>query len=153
LTEQDRWINVRGPVTAKVKRMAKANSDPPRTPEEAKARLKEDSELFRKYAAIAHNRSPSGFRHPNSKADHGPSIINDSVTITFTRAEALALDALVTYSAERLFIDKNGGAPYALETWTKETAARACDKLHASLMPDDYPENQTWTYLLSMQEE
>jgi hypothetical protein len=76
--------------------------------------------------------------------------MTETITLTLTRSEAEALDALVNYSAERLFIDENGGKPYALETWTEETAARACDKLRAAIMPGEYPHNQTWTYLLSM---
>jgi len=79
--------------------------------------------------------------------------MTETITLTLTRSEALALDALVNQSAERLFMDKHGGKPYALETWTKETAARACDKLHAAIMPGEYPHNQTWTYFLAMQHE
>jgi len=73
--------------------------------------------------------------------------MTETITLTLTRSEALALDALVNHSAERLFIDKNGGEPYALESWTKETAARACDKLHEAVLGE--PSSQTWSHFLS----
>jgi hypothetical protein len=72
-----------------------------------------------------------------------------TITLELTRSEALALDALVNNAAEKLFMIKGGKDDYAFESWSMETAATACDKLHAAVMPSNYPETSTWKYCLS----
>jgi hypothetical protein len=74
-----------------------------------------------------------------------------TITLTLTRAEAQALYALVSTSAEQLFV-RGDAQPYALEWWSPETAARACDKLQAAVMPQGVPAGVTWTRFRELKE-
>jgi hypothetical protein len=60
--------------------------------------------------------------------------MSDSVTLKLTRAEALALDELVSTSAEKFFMVVGGDKDYTFEGWNKEAAAAACDKLREAAL-------------------
>jgi len=70
-----------------------------------------------------------------------------SIVLKLTKAEALALHALVDNSAEAFFMVVNGDKDYKLDGWTKESAARACDKLREAVLGE--PPQDTWTQFLN----
>jgi hypothetical protein len=57
---------------------------------------------------------------------------DETIMLKLPRSEALALDAFVNNSAERLFCVRGGKDECAQELGSLETA---CDKLHAAVMP------------------
>lgn len=67
------------------------------------------------------------------------------VSLQFTRTEALALHALTDRSAELFFGVVGGDKDYDPSCWTKEDAARACDKLRAAILGEEIPEVLTWS--------
>jgi hypothetical protein len=71
----------------------------------------------------------------------------ESIILRLTKAEALALHALVDNSAEPFFMVVNGDKDYRLDGWTKESAARACDKLREALLGKP-PQKFTWVHFL-----
>ena len=73
--------------------------------------------------------------------------MTESVTLTLTRAEALALHALADNSAEPFFMVVNGDKDYSFDGWTKESAASACDKLREAILGE--PPQLTWVQFLS----
>jgi hypothetical protein len=72
-----------------------------------------------------------------------------SIILELTKAEARALDALVHKSAMPFFMSVSGDEGYRFQGWTKESAARACDKLREAVLGE--PSSLTWTQFLSQQ--
>lgn len=69
--------------------------------------------------------------------------MTDKVTLTLTRSEAIALEALADSSAARLFSGEMEIDEFAQALWSMETAAAACDKLREAVAGES-PEH-TWT--------
>ena len=74
--------------------------------------------------------------------------MTESIILKFTEAEALALHALVENSAEPFFMVVDGDKEYRLDGWTKESAARACDKVREAILGKQPPEF-TWAQFLT----
>lgn len=74
--------------------------------------------------------------------------MTDTVTLTFTRAEALALDELVNNSAGKFFTVVGGEKDYSFDGWNEKDAANACDKLREAVIGQ--PSSGSWHECLAM---
>lgn len=72
----------------------------------------------------------------------------ESIVLKLSKAEALALRALAENSAEPFFMVVGGDKEYDLDGWTKESAARACDKLREAILGKPFPQD-TWAAFLA----